>query len=463
MAIDRVPMQVNVQKLSPVLIEFAVEVEPDRVKAELDKAYNTLAKTARVRGFRPGKAPRKILAQMFGPRVAADVAQKLVEETWPQALSDQKVNPINEPSFEPATEVKRNAAFSYKARFEVVPTIDAVEYDGLAAKRQKQEVTDEDIDREIDHLRSHSATLEPLKEDRAAAEGDIATIGFQVSVKGKPVEDAGAEDFQVEIGSGNVLKEIESGLVGKKPGDKVAVDIALPAQHPHPKLKGQTATFDIELKELKERVLPEVDDELAKDIDEAFETLDDLKKSIREQLEKSMAEQAENNLAEQLVLELCKKNPIPVPPSLVQRQAQLTEREVLGQARARGQTGNIGDDLKNRILQDSEIKVRAGLLMAEIAKAEGLQIGDEQIEEGLKELAEQSGKNVAKLRAEYRDKQKREMLVGMILENKVLDIIEAKAKIEDASGDSSAAEDEDKQEADAKDEAEAKSDEKSES
>jgi trigger factor len=194
-------------------------------------------------------------------------------------------------------------------------------------------------------------------------------------------------------------------------------------------LAGKSAVFALSLKDLKERVLPEADDEFAKDVGD-FETLEALKKDISGTLEKHSKEQSDNQVAEQLVLELVKANPVPLPPSLVERQMRVTEQEILQRARSQGQKATgVGDELRSQIQQDSEVKVRAGLLMAEIAKKEGIQIGDAELEEGLKELAEQTGKNVAKLRVEYRDQRKREMLIGMILENKVLDIIEAKAKI----------------------------------
>ena len=178
-------------------------------------------------------------------------------------------------------------------------------------------------------------------------------------------------------------------------------------------------------------MLPNLDDEFAKDLGE-FESLDALKADIKGRLEKKSKEASDNQLAERLVVELVKKNPVPVPPSLVEQQMRITEQEILQRARSFGQQATgVGDELRAQIQGDSEVKVRAGLLMAEIAKKEAIQIGNDEIEEGLKELAEQTGKNVAKLRVEYRDQKKREMLIGMLLENKVLDIIEAKAKIED--------------------------------
>ena len=423
-------MQVSVQKLSPVLVEFDIQVDAERVAEEVAKAYQSVAKTARVRGFRPGKAPRKVLAHVYGPRIAADVAQRLVDETFPKAVSAQKVQPVNNPAFESDKLVDKKP-FSYKARFEIVPEIEKVAYEGLEAKRPKIEVSQEAIDAELEKLRVENSTLEAPKQARPTQKGDVVTIDLGVEVDGDPVADAAATDFQIELGAGNIIPAIEEALLNQSVDANVSAEADMPAAHPHPKLAGRKALFKLTLKEIKERVLPVADDEFAKDLGE-YEKLDDLKAALKEQLEKHQKEQAENAVAEQLVLELVKKNPVPLPPSLVQRQMQVTEREILQRARTDGHAvSGLGDELRQQVQADSEVKVRAGLLMAEIAKQEGIQIGQEQIEEGLKELADQTGKNIAKLRAEYSGARQREMLIGMILENKVLDIIEAKAKISD--------------------------------
>lgn len=420
-------MQVTVQKLSPVLVELDVRVDAEQVKSELDKAYATLARSARVKGFRPGKAPKKILAHYFGSRVAADVAQRLVDETFPKAVTEQKVQPVTQPAIEPS-QVVENQPFSYKARVEVLPEISSLVYDGFEVKRPKLAVTDKHIEDELEQMRKENSTLEPFKEERPTRAGDLVTVDYTVEAGGHPVADAGSTDLQTELGRGDLLPAIDAGLTGKKVGEVVAIEVDLPDAHPHPALRGKRATFKFTVKDAKERVLPTVDDEFAKDLGD-YETLDDLKKELSGQVEKRLKEQGDNAVAEALVRALVEKNSIDVPPSLVQRQMEVAEAEVVQVARRSGRPGAVPPELRAQIQADSEMKVRAGLLMAEIAKKEGIQIGDEQIEEGLKELSEQTGKNVAKLRAEYRDQKKREMLVGMILENKVLDIIESKAKI----------------------------------
>jgi trigger factor len=223
-----------------------------------------------------------------------------------------------------------------------------------------------------------------------------------------------------------VLPEIERAIVGQKAPAEVTVEVQMPEGAQHPKLKGKKADFQIQIKEIKTRVLPDLDDEFAKDLGD-FEDLSALRKSIFEQLEARASEEADNAVAKALVAELVRANPIEVPPTLVQQQMRITEQELLRQG---GGQRQLPPELRQRVLEDSEIKVRAGLLMAEIAKSNGIQVESSDMEEGLKSLAEQTGKNVARLKAEYASKQKREMLVGMILENKVLDIIEQAAKIE---------------------------------
>jgi trigger factor len=421
-------MQISANQLSPVLLELNVQVDADRVRAELDKAYQQLARGATVRGFRKGKAPRKVLRHMFGARVAADVAQRLVDETYAKAVDEQKVQAVSQPAIE-SQAINENEPFSYKARVEILPKIDSVVFEGFKVKRPSVQVTDEQIDEQLKAVQRANSTLEPAGDSHVAAAGDVVTVDFTVSVDGRQIKDASAENLDLELGQSAVLPEIEAALLGQRPPFQQDVEVAVPAGSAHPDLRGKKAIFSLVLRDLKTRVLPAIDDEFAKDLGE-FDDLAALKKSISEDLGKRLEESADNTVAQVLVAELVKANPIQVPPTLVQQQYRVTEQELLRQARSQGGRQQLSAEVRRSIEQDSEIKVRAGLLMAEIAKAKGIQVGPADIDEGLKGLAEQSGKNLAKLKAEYATQQKREMLVGMILENKVLDIIEAAAQIE---------------------------------
>jgi trigger factor len=423
-------MQVQVQQLSPVLVEFQVEVPADRVKSEVDKAYQTLQKTARVRGFRPGKAPRDVLTHLYGDRIVLDVAQRLVDDTLPKALSEKNVQPLSQPAIEPQ-KLNAGANFSYKARFEVRPEISNVKYDGFEVKRPSLKVTDEMIAEELENLRKAHATLTPPNPPRPSKQGDVLEISFTVDVAGKRVPEASGDNVQVELGAGQFLPELDTGLTGASVNDEKEISLTFADNHARPDFRGKPALFRVKLKELKERVLPALDDDFAKDLG-TFQTLAELKEDVKGKIEKALKQRAEDMVAEQLVAKLVEANPIPCPPSLVEQQCQMMEQEIAQQARRSGQPVPRHEELHARVHADSEVKVRAGLLMAEIAKEAQIKVTDEDIEKGLAELADQMGKQVAKLRVEYRDQKKREMLIGMIIEDKILDIIESKAKIEEA-------------------------------
>ncbi|MFO0587580.1 MAG: trigger factor [Polyangiaceae bacterium] len=421
-------MQVTVEKLSPVLLELQIEVPADRVRSEVDKAFAALSKTAHIKGFRPGKAPRHVLAHLFGGRVNADVAQRLVDTTLNQALSDHNVQPLSQPSIAPA-ELVPTSAFQYKARFEVRPDIESVAWEGLEAKRPSVAASDDMIDAEIQRLRREHSTLQSPDPARPAQKGDIATVTFHLVVDGATMGPENQE-IETEVGSGEVMKEIEDALVGMNEGDHKDVEVEFSERHQNAELRGKKGVFHLTLKADRVRVFPEVDDEFAKDCD--AENLAALRDKLKAKIEKELVQKASDSVAEQLVIELCKKNPIPVPPSLVEQQAQLTERELIQAARRQGQRVDPNAELRARVRADAEMKVRAGLLMAEIAKAKAIMLTDADIEKGYSELAEQTGKNVNKVKAEYRDPKKQEMLRGMILEDKILDVIEAAAKIDAA-------------------------------
>jgi trigger factor len=422
-------MQIQVARISPVVIELAVEVPADAVKAEVEKAYANLQRKAHVRGFRPGKAPRQVLAHLYGPQVASDVVNAIVTSTLPKALSEKNVQPVNQPQVEPG-KLDQAAPFSYKARFEVQPEIENVVWEGLELVRPAGEATEEAVNEQLELLRRKHARLEAPEPVRPADKGDVVTIDYTLSVEGKDVKEAGGEAVPLELGSGQLLPELDAALTGKSVDDVLDVEAKFPDGSPRVELAGKVATFHVKVKDIKQRILPALDDEFAKDVG-TFETLVELRADVHTRLQKMLKDRAETALAEQIVEKLGEKNPIDIPPSLVEQQCRMMEMELLQNARRMGQrvTQEEYEKVHPQIHADAERKVRAGLLMAAIARKLEIKVDDKDIQKGLEELAVETGKNVAKLRAEYADPQRRQMLVGMILEDKVLDVIESKAAV----------------------------------
>jgi trigger factor len=424
-------MQVQVARISPVVMELAVEVPADAVKVEVEKAYATLQKKARVRGFRPGKAPRQVLAHLYGPQVASDVANAIVSDTLPKALSKNNVQPVNQPQVE-AGKVEQGSAFSYKARFEVSPEITDIVYEGLELVRPSTVATEAMVDEQIELLRKTHARLEPPDPARPAQKGDVVTIDFTLAIDGAELKDGGGEGVQLELGSGQVLPELDAALVGKNVDDAFDVAAALADTHPRPELRGKTSAFKGRVKDIKQRVLPVLDDEFAKDVG-TFETLVELRADVHTRLEKMLKDRADTVVAEQIIDKLNEKNTLDLPPSLVEQQCRMMELELLQSARRSGRQPTQEDFAKvhDHVHADSVKKVRAGLLMAAIAKKQSMQVTDDDIRQGIEDLAAETGKNVAKVRAEYNDPQRKNILIGMILEDKVLTLIESKAVVQD--------------------------------
>lgn len=425
-------MQVTVSRISQVVLELQIDVPADAVKAEVERQYSTLAKKAHVKGYRPGKAPRPVLKTLFGAQVDNDVAQSLVNTTLPQALSQENVTPISQPTVVDASKVSGSAPFTFKARMEVQPDLPEVKFEGFDLFRPKVEVTDAQVDEQIESLRQRHATLKSPEPTRPAQAGDVVTIDFTLKVDGKDVKDGGGEGIQLEIGAGQALPELDAAILGKSIGDTFEASAKFQENHPRKDFQGKTGVFGVKMTDLKQRELPAIDDELAKDVGN-FSTVVELRADIHTRLEKIAKERSETAVAEQIVQKLNEQNPCEVPPSLVIQQAQMLQQELAMQARRMGQrfTQQQAEDLGRAVLADAERKVRAGLIMAGIAKKHQFQVNDEDMEKGLAELAAETGKNVAKLRVEYREKSKRDILVGMILEDKILDFIEGKSNIVD--------------------------------
>ncbi|HVJ88221.1 MAG TPA: trigger factor, partial [Labilithrix sp.] len=304
-------------------------------------------------------------------------------------------------------------------------------YEGFELYRPKVEVPESAIDEQLEQLRQRNAALKAPDPARPALKGDIVTIDFTVSIDGKEVKDGGGQGVQLELGAGQALPEIDAAIMGKNSGDKVSAEHTFPTEHPREDFRGKTGVFAITISDLKERVPPALDDEFAKDI--GFDTLVALRADVHTKLEKAHKDRSETILAEQIVAKLNELNPCDVPPSLVEQQGRIMEQEVVMQARRVGQrfTKEQAEALHHAIHADAERKVRAGLLMAAIAKKNAFKVTDEDLEKGMQELAAETGKNVAKLRVEYREKSKRDILIGMILEDKILDFIESKSTIVD--------------------------------
>lgn len=422
-------MQSEIREISPVLYEVTIEVPWDRIQKDLNDTYKEIGKTARVRGFRPGKVPRDIVKQVYGPQVNAQVTGTLVEQGLMHAVQEHELHIVAQPEMDEAPKLQQGKPLTFVAKVEVRPKIESVEVDGIEAWERPIDVPNEDVDAEVERLRNEHAEIQVPDPMRPADEGDLATIDYTVSIDGEVNADMGAEGRQVELADENLLPELKGALLGTQPGDEKTVEIEFEDDHPNPDLQGKTASFALSVKELHEKLLPDVDDEFAKDCGD-YETLLELRLKIREGLEESAKQRVDSEVKEQLVTSLIERNDIPVPPSMVQQQQQMMMYEMAQLMRMTGQAGAPGAEYFEGLEKRAERRVQAGILLGSLARQEGIEVTDDDMNARFQEIADRSGKHIAKVKAEYQEAQ-REQLESQLLEEKVMAFLTERANIQE--------------------------------
>lgn len=425
-------MSSQVSELSPVLVEVKVEVPWATVQKDMEDGYTRVARTARIKGFRPGKVPRNVVKQVYGAQVRNEVLTQLIEKGIWGAIEEHSLAAVATPSVEPQP-MKDGEPLAFTAKVEVRPKIEKVNLDDLKVSRASTAVSDDDVNAEVERLRGEHATIAAPASARAAKSGDVLTVDYAVAIDGEAKPDMSANDRPIELGADRLLPEFEKGLVGANVGDVKAIEVTFADDHGNVDLRGKKAEFKVTVKELKERILPDLDDEFAKDCG-PFQTLLELRLDIRKKLEEAASQRSESALRDQVVERLVDKNEVPVPPSLLQQEEQSMLRDLAGFMQMTGQGGGempMNDELKKTVQGRAERKVRAALLLGEIARRESIKVEKEDLEARLAQIAERTGKHIAKVRVEYQG-ERGERLVSQILEGKLLDYLISKATIEDA-------------------------------
>lgn len=410
------PTQSQVSEIDPVTVEVHVEVPWENVQRGLDDTYVRLQKTARVKGFRPGKAPRAVLQQLFAKSVREEVASNLVEKSILEAVQKHELPVVSAATLREAPTVNDGKPLAFTARLEVRPKIESLDT-GIALTRRPLKVDDAAVDAELERLRQQRSTIEPLDAARPAQKGDVLTIDFKATVEGQK-EDELAADRYVELGDGRLLPEIETALIGAEPGAVKTVEITRGEDDANKEIAGKKITFEVTVKEIRARKLPTLDDEFAKDVGD-HENLAALRGKLKTDIETREQTAIDRELRDQAVEKLIEKNKIPVPPSLVDQQLRAMAQEFTQIMQMSGQAPRLDRQFLDGMKPRAEDRVRAALLLGELSRRESIKVESSDIEARLKEIAERSGKHIAKVRVEYQG-ERREQLETQLLEDKLL-------------------------------------------
>ncbi|OPY71110.1 MAG: Trigger factor [Syntrophorhabdaceae bacterium PtaU1.Bin034] len=423
-------MKVEVESLDSVRKNIEVVLDESKVNELREGIYQDLKKHAKIKGFRPGKVPRSIIQTYYKDYIEDELKRKMVEETMGDALSETKVEPVSEPRVEFLEDEGR---FGYKMECEVVPEFETPPYKGIEVEAEKIDVTEEDIAKRLESMQQMHTQLMDREGDQPAQKGDFVIVKYEASHDGKPVKGVKAESYPLDLGSANLTPEFENGIVGMKVGEEKEIAIPFAADYPDKDVAGKTLLFKVELKEIKEKKLPELNDDFAKDL--SFENMDQLRAEVKKGLETEKEGQRKNIIAEQIVNSLLEKSDFPVPARMAQKRAEMLVED----ARSRMKVGTLSDEedrsLNTALLKEYEPeaqkRIKMGLILAKIAEQEGLKVEDSEVDERLQRIAEETKRAYDYIREFYEKYNLRGNLKTSMLEEKTMNLLIENAAVKE--------------------------------
>ncbi|WP_096435977.1 trigger factor [Alteribacter populi] len=414
---------------------LTVEVEKERVDTALDEAFKKVVKKVNVPGFRKGKVPRSMFEQRFGVEsLYQDALDILLPEAYSQAIEETGIEPVDRPEID-IENMEKGETLVFKATVTVKPEVKLGEYKGLEVEEESTEVTEEDLENEIKQLQEKNADLVAVEEGEVQ-DGDTVVMDFEGFVDGEAFEGGKAENYSLEIGSGQFIPGFEEQLIGTKTEDEKEVNVNFPEDYHSEELAGKPAVFKVTLHDIKRKELPELDDEFAKDVDENVETLDELKKNLQEKLETSREQEADMKKRDSLVERATENAEIDVPKAMAETETDRMLQEFGQRLQAQGMTldmyyqfsGTDEEGMKAQFMDDAEKRVRMNLTLEAIAEAEELEASDDDVDAELDKMAETYQRSKEELKQILDMQGGIETMKGDLKVRKAIDLLVEEAK-----------------------------------
>jgi trigger factor len=432
-------MKTSLEKVGNLQRRLKINVPASAVTSAFDQTYKGIQKQANIKGFRQGKAPIATIKSIYGDKVKQDVVQDLIQKHYFKALQEHKLDPISYPEFE-FDQVDEGKEFSFSANFDVKPEVALKKVEGLEVEKEIFEVPEAKIEEVLTNIRISRAEQVPVLEDRPAKNGDIAVVDFEGFVEGKPLENGAGTDHHLELGANQFIEGFEPGVVGMKVGDKKTLNLKFPSPYHAAELEGKSVDFNVTLKTLKKKELPEINDEfVAKMMGQAVgnekHTLESLKKTIRDDLEQSEKKRIETDFRNRMLRKLVQANPVDVPPSLLAEQKQTLISDMQKRMKEQGISDAEFDAYIKKWDKDFETSasemIQSGFIIDTLAKEKNLSWTEEDLEKKFEEYAKQTGIEIARIKEFYSKPDQMSRVTYSITEEKVLEFLLKSTKIKE--------------------------------
>lgn len=385
---------------------LSFEISRDKIEAGLKKTYERVKKNLAVPGFRKGKVPRQLFDQMYGEEsLYEDTLNLILGEAYEAAVLEAGIDAVGQPKID-IVKMDRDGEWELTAEVSVKPEVKLGDYKNLKVAKQDVTVTDEDVDHSLHHMQEDQAELE-VKEDQAAADGDTVVIDYEGFKDDVPFEGGKADNYSLVLGSNSFIPGFEDQLIGAKSGDEVDVKVTFPEEYHAEDLKGAAVVFKVKVHEVKVKVLPELDDEFAKDVDPDVETLAELKDKIRKDLEKNRQASAEEAVkSEAIEKAVANAEIVDIPQTMIDEETDRQVNQFFGQMQQQGInketyfqiTGTTEEDLVGQYAAGSEESVKTTLVIEAVGEAENIEASEEEIEEEIQSLVTEYNMPEAQIR-----------------------------------------------------------------
>ena len=416
---------------------LTVTVPAEKVNKALDQAFKKVVKQINVPGFRKGKVPRPIFEQRFGVEAlyqgAVDI---LLPEAYGEAIEETEINPVAQPEVN-VTQIEKGKDFIFEATVTVEPEVKLGDYKGLEIEKQETDLSDEELQESIDHSLSHLAEM-VVKEDGAVENGDTVNIDFSGSVDGEEFDGGQAEGYDLEIGSGSFIPGFEEQIEGMKTGDEKDVVVTFPEEYHAEELAGKEATFKTKVNEIKFKDVPELNDEIANELDSDAENVDEYKENLRKRLSEQKATEAENTEKEEAINKATENASIDIPEAMINTELDRMIQEFGQRIQQQGldlQTyyqisGQNEEQLRDQMKDDAEQRVKTNLTLTAIADEENIEVSDEDIDKELEKMSEQFNISVEDIKSTLGNT---DIVKNDVRIQKVIDLLRDNAKYVEAT------------------------------
>jgi len=430
--VGQLEAEVSIEDISSVKKKMLLEIPWADVKKELDKAYRVIGQKAKVKGFRPGKTPRKVLEMYYKNQAEEEAVSTLVGESYADAVKENKISVVDNPVInQKGIEVNKN--FEYTATVEIEPVFEPKDYIGLEVEKEEYELKDEDVETRLEQLRQMYSTFESIEDNRGIIEGDFVDIDFEGKVDGETSKGLTSKNYMLEIGSKTFVPGFEDQLIGVNKGESKEIQVTFPDDYPSKDVAGKDAIFSVSVNDIKEKKLPDLDENFTKNFD-AYDKLEDLKKDIRESLIKENETRLKTDSNNMMIDRLLENNEFEIPSVFVNRQINYmvldAQQRMINNGMNPEKAAEISPNLRDRFESEAKKMVRTSLLIHKIAEKESITVDEKDIEVKLRELAQELAQDYESMKASYESNNLKEHLKHEILEQKTLDFLEEKADIQ---------------------------------